>query len=291
MQRRSSRPPDGPRVRSGRGMLQPPTFIRAFPVDAARSARVFRLAVHAVLVCIILRLRPDERCRASMLRARRWWFASGSGHHPRWRNHDSAARRPGVRLRVRLYPSSQRPDARGQSARRRHADRRLRRPADPQQRRSSSRASASRAVGQVGTLAVPAGAEVISTEGMTVLPGLWDMHVHLMINGHTDYDALGQDLSAAVRDGDHAGVGEAAADGRRDERARSRRAARGRASPCAIAINAGKIPGADALRLGPVHPARAVSRHRGVPLGRQRARTTRARRCASWPTPASTSSS
>jgi imidazolonepropionase-like amidohydrolase len=29
---------------------------------------------------------------------------------------------------------------------------------------------------------------VISTEGMTVLPGLWDMHVHLMINGHTDYD-------------------------------------------------------------------------------------------------------
>ena len=23
---------------------------------------------------------------------------------------------------------------------------------------------------------------------MTVLPGLWDMHVHLMINGHSDYD-------------------------------------------------------------------------------------------------------
>ena len=43
------------------------------------------------------------------------------------------------------------------------------------------------AVGQVGTLAVPAGADVISTEGMTVLPGLWDMHVHLMINGHSDY--------------------------------------------------------------------------------------------------------
>ena len=43
------------------------------------------------------------------------------------------------------------------------------------------------AVGQVGTLAVPAGAEVIPTDGMTVLPGLWDMHVHLMINGHSDY--------------------------------------------------------------------------------------------------------
>ena len=44
------------------------------------------------------------------------------------------------------------------------------------------------AVGQVGSLAVPAGAEVISTEGMTVLPGLWDMHVHTMIVGHADYD-------------------------------------------------------------------------------------------------------
>lgn len=44
-----------------------------------------------------------------------------------------------------------------------------------------------KAVGQVGSLTVPAGAEIISTEGMTVLPGLWDMHVHLMINGHSDY--------------------------------------------------------------------------------------------------------
>ena len=44
------------------------------------------------------------------------------------------------------------------------------------------------AVGQVGSLAVPAGAEVISTEGMSVLPGLWDMHVHLMLLGHSNYD-------------------------------------------------------------------------------------------------------
>lgn len=43
------------------------------------------------------------------------------------------------------------------------------------------------AVGHQGNLSVPAGAEVISTEGMSVLPGLWDMHVHLMINGHADY--------------------------------------------------------------------------------------------------------
>lgn len=42
-------------------------------------------------------------------------------------------------------------------------------------------------VGTLETLPVPAGYEVISTEGISVLPGLWDMHVHLMINGHSDY--------------------------------------------------------------------------------------------------------
>ncbi len=43
------------------------------------------------------------------------------------------------------------------------------------------------AVGRVGSLAVPAGATVISTEGMHLLPGLWDMHVHLMLVGHGNY--------------------------------------------------------------------------------------------------------
>jgi len=42
-------------------------------------------------------------------------------------------------------------------------------------------------VGHQGNTPIPEGAEVISTEGMSVLPGLWDMHVHLMINGHSDY--------------------------------------------------------------------------------------------------------
>ncbi len=42
-------------------------------------------------------------------------------------------------------------------------------------------------IGTVGSIAIPANAEIISTEGMTVLPGLWDMHVHTMINGHSDY--------------------------------------------------------------------------------------------------------
>lgn len=42
-------------------------------------------------------------------------------------------------------------------------------------------------VGTVDTLAVPEGYQVISTEGMDVLPGLWEAHAHLMLNGHSDY--------------------------------------------------------------------------------------------------------
>jgi len=42
-------------------------------------------------------------------------------------------------------------------------------------------------VGTVERTPIPKNAEIISTEGMSVLPGLWDMHVHLMITGHSDY--------------------------------------------------------------------------------------------------------
>ena len=42
-------------------------------------------------------------------------------------------------------------------------------------------------VGTVDTLVVPEGYQQISTEGMTVLPGLWESHAHLMIVGHADY--------------------------------------------------------------------------------------------------------
>ena len=42
-------------------------------------------------------------------------------------------------------------------------------------------------VGHQGNTEIPDDAAIISTEGMSVLPGLWDMHVHLMINGHSDY--------------------------------------------------------------------------------------------------------
>jgi imidazolonepropionase-like amidohydrolase len=42
-------------------------------------------------------------------------------------------------------------------------------------------------VGQMGQLAVPPGYTVVSTEGMSVLPGLWEMHAHLMLAGHGNY--------------------------------------------------------------------------------------------------------
>lgn len=55
-------------------------------------------------------------------------------------------------------------------------------------------------VGRQGEIPIPEGAEVVSTEGMTVLPGLWDMHVHLMINGHADYAHWDKVYAARLRD-------------------------------------------------------------------------------------------
>ena len=84
-----------------------------------------------------------------------------------------------------------------------------------------------KAVGQIGSLPIPEDAEVISTEGMTVLPGLWDMHVHLQINGHSDYAHWDKTYPSQIRIGDYAGLGQTTAAGRRDQRARSGRAAEG----------------------------------------------------------------
>lgn len=61
-------------------------------------------------------------------------------------------------------------------------------------------------VGSVDTLAVPEGFETVSTEGMDVLPGLWESHAHLMLVGHADYvhwqsayaDRLGSEIMPAA---------------------------------------------------------------------------------------------
>ena len=108
-----------------------------------------------------------------------------------------------------------------------------------------------KAVGQVGTLAVPAGAQVISTDGMSVLPGLWDMHVHLMINGHSDYAHWDKTyparfekeiMPAAAHQLLLAGV---------TSRARSRRAARGEHQRPRSDQSQGKIPGPTLYVSGP----------------------------------------
>ena len=93
-----------------------------------------------------------------------------------------------------------------------------------------------KAVGQVGTLAIPPGAEVISTEGMSVLPGLWDMHVHLHDQRSLATTPTGtRPIRRRWRSVIMPASREAAIDGRRHERARSRWAAESRASPFASA--------------------------------------------------------
>ena len=43
------------------------------------------------------------------------------------------------------------------------------------------------AVGSIGRMAIPQDYRIISTEGLTVMPGLWDPHVHMLYNGHPDF--------------------------------------------------------------------------------------------------------
>src|SRR5262245_4551241 len=56
------------------------------------------------------------------------------------------------------------------------------------------------AVGPRSEVSVPPGTTVIDTEGMSVLPGLMDMHVHLMILGHADYEHWDKTYIARFRD-------------------------------------------------------------------------------------------
>ena len=57
-----------------------------------------------------------------------------------------------------------------------------------------------KAIGVVGQIQIPSGAEIISTEGMSVMPGLWDMHVHLYINGHSNYAHWDKKYLKAAKD-------------------------------------------------------------------------------------------
>jgi imidazolonepropionase-like amidohydrolase len=57
-----------------------------------------------------------------------------------------------------------------------------------------------RAVGPESAVKIPTGARVIDTNGYTVMPGLMDMHVHLMIVGHGDYDHWDATYPSKFRD-------------------------------------------------------------------------------------------
>ena len=56
------------------------------------------------------------------------------------------------------------------------------------------------AVGSRSEVNVPPGTPIINTEGMSVLPGLMDMHVHLMILGHADYEHWDKTYMTRFRD-------------------------------------------------------------------------------------------
>jgi imidazolonepropionase-like amidohydrolase len=56
------------------------------------------------------------------------------------------------------------------------------------------------ALGPRPQIAVPSGVTTIDTRGMTVLPGLADMHVHLMILGHGDYEHWDTTYRSRFRD-------------------------------------------------------------------------------------------
>jgi imidazolonepropionase-like amidohydrolase len=55
------------------------------------------------------------------------------------------------------------------------------------------------AVGARSEVSVPVGTPTIDTRGMSVLPGLADMHVHLMILGHGDYEHWDQTYRSRFR--------------------------------------------------------------------------------------------
>jgi len=56
------------------------------------------------------------------------------------------------------------------------------------------------ALGPRSQVPVPAGVATIDTRGMTLLPGLADMHVHLMILGHGDYEYWDTTYRSRFRD-------------------------------------------------------------------------------------------
>src|SRR4029079_18862496 len=56
------------------------------------------------------------------------------------------------------------------------------------------------AVGPAASVALPAGARTIDVNGMTVLPGLWESHGHLMHIGEGDPDQFPADYAPRAKE-------------------------------------------------------------------------------------------
>ena len=149
-----------------------------------------------------------------------------------------------------------------------------------------------KAVGTEDSLPIPAGATVISTGGHDGAAGTLGRPRSYRPPGSHRLRSLGQNLrdQPTARQGNHAGRGPPTVDGRHHQRTRSRRAARAHHHG-ARSHQPRRDPGSHTLRGRPLHPTRAVSRHRVFALGSQRRQRCPCKRWASWPPPASTSSS
>ena len=102
-------------------------------------------------------------------------------------------------------------------------------------------------IGTTESVAIGPEYERISTEGMTVMPGMWDLHVHLMYGGHPNGRFWFDTYTSQFETVTIPGVGPADADGGRDQRAGSRRAAQHRCRQ--EAHRQRRTAGTDALRL------------------------------------------
>ena len=177
-------------------------------------------------------------------------------------------------------------------ARRRDVARRLRGAGRFIARPSSSTVNASSASRPAAEMTIPPDYTVVDTSGRTMMPGMIELHAHLIILGHGDYGTLvpvdrqtGRLEDADARDGD---VGEAAAHRRHHIGCGSGGAAEPSLS-VRDRIDKGEIPGPRMSMSGPWitrscrRHDRSVRRHRHH-VARRRLRP----RSTSWSRPAST---
>ena len=78
------------------------------------------------------------------------------------------------------------------------------------------------AAGPASEVKIPADATIVDTSGRVMLPGLIETHGHLVVLGHGSYETWFPWINGSWRrrdaDAGHGDLGQAAVDGRRDDR-------------------------------------------------------------------------